>query len=68
MYLWEIQIGCRARRRFPKAESEKQEVVVIEAYPVHGIYHDFVRCRTNGHRLYFLPEELVPASPEPEEK
>ncbi len=36
------------------------EILVVEKYPIRGLYHDYVLCRWNDRPLYFLPDELLP--------
>lgn len=36
------------------------QVLVIEQFPVRGLYNDYVMCRWGDRPLYFLPDELRP--------
>lgn len=45
----------RARGRLM---GQLHDPLVVEAFPVRGLYHDYARCRSRDRIFFFRPDEL----------
>lgn len=62
MHEW-LTPGKRVRVRRPSRFFPDFRELIVERYPVKGLYHDYVLCREKGRAYYFLPEELASSDP-----
>ncbi|HRR25090.1 MAG TPA: hypothetical protein PLP42_14820 [Acidobacteriota bacterium] len=55
----EIQPGRQVKITRRDCAVLTEELMVIEQFPIKGLYREYVKCRSlTGRVLYFLPEEL----------
>jgi len=57
----ELQPGKKVSIIGQMLDDQRPKTLIVEKFPVRGLYHDYALCRCGDLPLYFLPAELRPA-------